>query len=69
MESIDPVLNTSNETTILHIITYNSSSFVGVDELDQALTLFLSSGIILGGVTGFILDNIIPGNFQTLHFA
>ena len=69
MESIDPVLNTSNETTILHIITYNSSSFVGVDELDQALTLFLSSGIILGGVTGFILDNIIPGNFQTFHFA
>ena len=36
---------------------------VGIIELDQALTLFLSTGIVLGGVVGFTLDNIIPGTY------
>ena len=30
------------------------------------MTLFLSTGIILGGLVGFILDNIMPGEIQ-LH--
>ena len=39
----------------------------GSDAVDQALTLFLSTGIILGGVVGFILDNIVPGNPLIVH--
>jgi len=36
----------------------------GVSELDEIFTVLLTSSMFLGGVTGFILDNTIPGTLE-----
>lgn len=33
----------------------------GVAEVDQVLTVLLSTSMFVGGMLGFILDNTIPG--------
>ena len=35
--------------------------FAGVYTLDQVLLVFCSTGMLVGGVTAFFLDNTIPG--------
>ena len=36
----------------------------GVAELDQIMTVLMSTSMFIGGVIGFILDNIIPGEYR-----
>ena len=33
----------------------------GIDEIDQTLMVLLSTGMLVGGLIGFILDNLAPG--------
>ena len=40
----------------------------GSEELDQTLTVLLSTSTFIGGFLGFILDNTIPGNFKIFSF-
>ena len=35
--------------------------YTGEPEIDQILTVLLSTNMLIGGVTGFILDNTMPG--------
>lgn len=42
----------------------NSQSFVfllGIIQLDQVIQVLLTTGMFVGGLLGFILDNTIPG--------
>ena len=39
------------------------SLILGNTSADQILTTLLSSAMLIGGVLGFVLDNIIPGKF------
>ena len=41
--------------------------FSGDDVVDNIFTVLLSTGMFLGGVIGFILDNTIPGDSKLLH--
>ncbi|KAK2161096.1 hypothetical protein LSH36_121g04052 [Paralvinella palmiformis] len=41
--------------------THQEAVNTGVAELDQILTVLLSTSMFVGGTVGFILDNIIPG--------
>lgn len=34
----------------------------GSDDVDSVLNVFLSTGPFVGGLVGFLLDNILPGN-------
>jgi len=34
----------------------------GSDVVDQIFSVLLSTSMFVGGVTGFILDNTVPGN-------
>ena len=48
----------------LHMIiktTFVYWNFAGVYTLDQVLLVFYSTGMLVGGVTAFFLDNTIPG--------
>ncbi|KAK3577958.1 hypothetical protein CHS0354_020796 [Potamilus streckersoni] len=36
----------------------------GVSELDQVLTVLLSTAMFLGGIIGFVLDNTVPGTAE-----
>lgn len=42
-----------------HLLLYDG---VGVPELDQILTVLLSTEMFVGGFLAFCLDNTIPGN-------
>ena len=38
----------------------------GDPDLDQVLTVLLSTAMFVGGVLGFILDNTVPGMYVTV---
>ncbi|KAK2139278.1 hypothetical protein LSH36_1893g00002 [Paralvinella palmiformis] len=42
--------------------SHHNTIHTGVPEIDQILTVLLSTGMFVGGVVGFTLDNIIPGS-------
>lgn len=43
--------------------------FPGVQELDQILTVLLSTEMFVGGFLAFCLDNTIPGNPENNQFT
>ena len=50
----------------LQINNFNKCCFciitiIGISELDNILTIFLSTGPVVGSVVAFVLDNILPG--------
>lgn len=45
----------------LHIIRYLHHS-LGEPELDQIITVLLRTNMLVGGITGLLLDNTIPGS-------
>ncbi|XP_033996379.1 LOW QUALITY PROTEIN: solute carrier family 23 member 1 [Trematomus bernacchii] len=47
-----------------YLHTHPSSIHTGVAELDQILTVLLSTEMFVGGFLGFCLDNTIPGSRQ-----
>jgi len=44
----------------IHFVNVHCAGFA---EVDQTLTMFLSTAMFVGGVLGFLLDNIVPGNW------
>ena len=41
----------------------------GSSDWDQVITIFLSTGMFVGGVIAFILDNLIPGRLSNpVHY-
>ena len=60
-------INSENISLVL-IKQYLIYSFVGNAEFDNVLTVLLSTAMFVGGFTGFILDNIIPGKV-TVRFV
>ncbi|XP_028647366.1 xan_ur_permease domain-containing protein [Erpetoichthys calabaricus] len=46
------------------VIKNPSSVETGVVELDQVITVLLTTGMFVGGFFGFVLDNTIPGSAQ-----
>ena len=38
-------------------------NFSGNEEANQVLVMFLSTASFVGGILGFLLDNILPGKF------
>lgn len=56
------------------MIQHSNVIQTGNDVVDGVLTVLLSTTILVGGITGCLLDNIIPGwmfqiDFQVLKFA
>ena len=47
---------------IFVIVKYLTFFVKGNENVDQVLTIFLSTSIFLGGLIGFVLDNLVPGN-------
>ena len=43
----------------LFVISFNTGSEI----FDQIVTVLLSTSMFVGGVTGFVLDNTVPGQF------
>ena len=54
------VTHTSNVNLDVLFLT-NLLSSAGAIEIDQILTVLLSTANTVGGITGFILDNLLPG--------
>ena len=44
---------------------YFGNLLSGDPDLDQVLTVLLSTAMFVGGVLGFILDNTVPGMYMT----
>ena len=40
---------------------FSKSVTLGNDEVNDVITILLSTSMFVGGFTGFVLDNIIPG--------
>lgn len=38
--------------------------FAGIPEIDQIVYIFLGTPMFLGGAIGFIMDNLLPGDFS-----
>uniref|UniRef100_A0A8B9K6E4 Solute carrier family 23 member 1 n=1 Tax=Astyanax mexicanus TaxID=7994 RepID=A0A8B9K6E4_ASTMX len=52
-----------------YLETHPGSIKTGVPELDQILTVLLTTEMFVGGFLGFILDNTIPGKYRIQHFT
>jgi nucleobase transporter 1/2 len=44
---------------------YFGNLLSGDPDLDQVLTVLLSTAMFVGGVLGFTLDNTVPGMYMT----
>jgi nucleobase transporter 1/2 len=51
--------------TYLELYCHFVNLLSGDPDLDQVLTVLLSTAMFVGGVLGFILDNTVPGMYVT----
>lgn len=62
------MISKCKKATFLVQINYNFI-FAGNSELDQVLTVLLSTAMFVGGMLGFILDNTVPGLYLKKLFC
>lgn len=60
-----PTRGSSGEIRLLTAPLAPCHAVAGVPELDQILTVLLTTEMFVGGTIAFVLDNTIPGNRST----
>jgi len=67
----DSIRNSLIEVWFITLIFFNVSGciicFIGCDTVDNVLCVLLTTSMLVGGLIGFILDNIIPGWISFFH--
>ena len=61
---LNNAVGSSSEEVIYPFLMLTNINHLGVPEIDQIITVLMSTSMAVGGLVGLILDNTIPGTIE-----